>query len=103
VRARYEIAWGPRDVEAMRLNLGAALFYLDGAPPGPLTASPLPLGPTYGRAFTILWVRTYDVMHFAPGYGNRLADRTPRGRRETWSTACARRAGLRAETPTSLL
>ncbi len=82
VRVRYDVAYGPAAMDAQRLHLGMALFYLDGAAPGPLTASPLPLGPAYGRAFTILWVRTYDLMRYAPGYGNRApiynpADRVP--------------------------
>ncbi|MBI5498566.1 MAG: hypothetical protein HY904_26430 [Deltaproteobacteria bacterium] len=70
VRARYDIAYGPRGVEAHRLHVGMALFYLDGAPAGPLTGSPLPITPAFGRAFTILWVRSYDLMHYATGYGH---------------------------------
>lgn len=86
VRARYDIAYGPRSVEAHRVHVGAALFYLDGAAAGPLTSSPLPLVPSFGRAFTILWIRSYDLMHLADGYAAPLptddAGRVDRGIRE---------------------
>ncbi|MEW5851379.1 MAG: hypothetical protein AB2A00_21500 [Myxococcota bacterium] len=62
VRARYQMAMGPTSVEAQHLSLGMALFYLDGAPPAPL-ADPTTSRRTVqlGRAFTLLWIRTYDL------------------------------------------
>jgi hypothetical protein len=70
VRLRYDVAYGPQRVEAQRLHVGMALFYLDGASPGPLSSAPVNVGPAFGRAFTILWVRSYDLMRYAQGYGN---------------------------------
>ena len=70
VRARYEAAWGPSGMEAQRVSVGTALFYIDGAPPTILShALPLPVGPSFGRAFTVLWLRTYDLGRYSRARG----------------------------------
>lgn len=68
VRVRYDTAFGPDGWEAHRIHLGAAFFYLDGVPAQALTSSPVAFGrPLVGRAFTLMWQRSYDLMRFAPG------------------------------------
>jgi hypothetical protein len=73
LRGRYEVAYGPLGLEGHRVNVGLALFYLDAPAAAPLSAlGPLLFGPAYGRALTLLWIRSYDLMRldgtaFRPG------------------------------------
>jgi len=67
VRVRYDSAYGPAGWDAHRVNVGMAFFYIDGVAPAALTSAPEPMGGIrFGRAFTLLWLRSYDLMRFSP-------------------------------------
>lgn len=85
VRARYDVAFGGTQLEAHRLSVGSGMFYIDGAAPSPLTAENLlPMATSFGRSFSILWLRTYDLGRYSRGRGYTLPSRNNSGEGALW-------------------